>query len=208
MFIQSQEMKEPVKRVTSILYSGDPYLHKDRVTLMHALRMSVICKFIGLAYGMSDTTAEILLHASYMHDLGKKQIPDSVLMKPGRLDSDEWSVMKAHTTIGAKIIGEHSSEPLRTAKTIALTHHERWDGSGYPNGLFGKQIPLEGRIVAICDVFDALTNKRPYKRVWREKEAIEAIKKGSGSHFDPSLAHAFLEAYPEIRRIGPVNMKS
>jgi len=167
---------------------------------MHALRMSIVCRLIGLACGMPHNDADLLFRASYMHDLGKKEIPDSVLLKPGKLDSDEWTVMKAHTTLGARIIGDHFSEPQRTAKIIALTHHERWDGRGYPRGLSGEQIPLMGRIVAICDVFDALTNNRPYKRAWSEEEAIEAIKKGSGSHFDPALTFAFLEAYPEIRR--------
>ncbi len=181
--------------------SDDPYRQKESVTLMHALRMSTVCRLIGLACGMPDNEADLLFRASYMHDLGKKEIPESVLLKPGKLDSDEWTVMKTHTTLGARIIGDHCSEPMRTAKIIALTHHERWDGRGYPGGLSGEQIPLMGRIVAICDVFDALTNNRPYKKAWSEDEAIETIKKGCGSHFDPAMTSAFLEAYPEICRM-------
>ena len=183
-------------------YSADAlYRQKDSVTVHHAFRMSTICRFIGLACGMPPDEADLLSKASYMHDLGKTEIPERVLLKPGKLDTEEWNVMKTHTTRGARIIGTHCAEPLRTARIIALTHHERWDGRGYPYGLSGEAIPLEGRIVAICDVFDALTNRRPYKRAWTENEAIEAIKKGGGTHFDPVLTHAFLEAYPEIRRL-------
>lgn len=173
----------------------------DNGTLEHVVRMSLISRLIGLTCGMTDREVDLLYLAAEMHDLGKMVIPVSLLLKPGKLDRYEWAVMKTHTTIGADIIGDRGSEPLKTAKLVALTHHERWDGNGYPKGLHGEQIPLMGRIVTICDVFDALTNERPYKKAWSEEEAIEVIKKGSGSHFDPLLVNAFLEVIPDIHRV-------
>ena len=175
--------------------------YKDEDTSIHAARISYFCRLIGLASGMSDDEANLLLLASSMHDVGKIGIPNRVLLKPMELDNKEWIVMKAHTTIGAEIIGNHTSDTLRMAKIIALTHHERWDGMGYPNGLRGEKIPLFGRIVAISDVFDALTTVRPYKKAWNEEEAIEAIKKGSGTQFDPSLVPLFLQVVPIIKNI-------
>ncbi|UCB44923.1 MAG: HD domain-containing protein [Spirochaetota bacterium] len=163
--------------------------------------MSYFSRLIGLAYGMTDEEANLLLLASSMHDVGKIGIPDSVLLKPMELDNNEWTAMKAHTTIGAEIIGNHNSVAFRMAKIIALTHHERWDGTGYPNGLRGEKIPFFGRIVAISDVFDALTTVRPYKKAWSEEEAVEAIKMGSGSQFDPSLVPLFLDVVPVIKNM-------
>jgi putative two-component system response regulator len=174
--------------------------YRDKNTFMHVIRTGFLCRLIGLTCGMSDTDVDLLLNVSPMHDVGKASIPDDLLCKPGKLNNKEWEVMKAHTTIGAQIIGDHRYEPLKTAKLVALTHHERWDGNGYPKGLHGEQIPLMGRIVAICDVFDALTSERPYKRAWSKEEAIEVIIRGSGSHFDPLLVNAFVEVIPEIYR--------
>ncbi len=175
--------------------------YKDNETGQHILRMSQFCQLTGHEYGLSQEEQTLLLNASPMHDVGKIGIPDRILLKPGKLDAEEWEIMKTHTTIGGLIIGNHPSELLRTARMIALTHHERWDGSGYPNGLKGEKIPIYGRIAAIADVFDALTSKRPYKEAWTVEDSLEEIKRGSGSHFDPKVVEAFLSALPDILKI-------
>jgi putative two-component system response regulator len=136
-----------------------------------------------------------------MHDVGKIGIPDRILQKPGPLDADEWKIMQSHATIGAEIIGEHDRGVLALARQIALTHHEKWDGSGYPNGLAGEDIPLVGRICAIADVFDALTSIRPYKKAWTEEEAVAFLVKQKGMHFDPALVELFIAQLPAIRAI-------
>ena len=133
-----------------------------------------------------------------MHDVGKIGIPDHILLKPGPLDVAEWKIMKGHPEIGKEIIGYHDSPLLRDAQTIALTHHEKWDGSGYPHQLKGDKIPLIGRIIAIVDVFDALTTERPYKKAWSVEDAITLIKLESGKHFDPELVSLFIDILPSI----------
>jgi putative two-component system response regulator len=156
---------------------------------------------LGVAAGLNEIEADDLLHAAPMHDVGKIGIPDRILQKAGPLDPDEWKVMQSHATIGAEIIGEHGPGMLALARNIALTHHEKWDGSGYPNALSGERIPLEGRIVAIADVFDALTSKRPYKDAWSEEAALDYLRKQKGQHFDPALVDLFIEQMPAIRKI-------
>jgi len=136
-----------------------------------------------------------------MHDIGKIGIPDNVLLKPGKLDADEWDLMKKHPEFGDNIIGEHESELLEMARIVALTHHEKWNGQGYPNGLAGEEIPLVGRITAIADVFDALTTERPYKDAWPVEKAVNLIKEEAGQHFDADLVVAFLDNLPEILEI-------
>jgi len=136
-----------------------------------------------------------------MHDIGKIGIPDAILLKPGKLDATEWEVMYRHPVMGAEIIGKHDNELLETARVIALTHHEKWDGSGYPQRLAGEAIPLEGRIVAIADVFDALVSVRPYKPAVSLESAIRYFDEQTGRHFDPTLIAAFKSALPEILRI-------
>lgn len=175
--------------------------YKDNETGLHVIRMSHFSKVLALAAGLSEAAAEELLNAAPMHDVGKIGIPDAVLRKPGKLDEQEWAVMRQHVEIGAKIIGEHSSGLLRTAQRIALTHHEKWDGSGYPNGLSGEDIPLEGRIVAIADVFDALTSVRPYKAAWSVEDAVALLHRESGRHFDPRLVELFVQQLPAILEI-------
>lgn len=172
--------------------------YKDNETGMHIIRMSCYCKIIAQGLGMSDEDAELLLNASPMHDVGKIGIPDHILGKPGRLTDEERIIMQKHAAIGAEIIGEHSSPLLNLARNVALTHHEKWDGSGYPQGLKGEDIPLAGRIVAIADVFDALISKRPYKEAWPVERAIAQIKEDSGQHFDPKLVSVFLENVDKI----------
>ncbi|MDN4055290.1 two-component system response regulator [Massilia sp. YIM B02763] len=175
--------------------------YKDNETGLHVIRMSHFSRILGLAAGMTEAEADDLLHAAPMHDVGKIGIPDSILQKPGPLDPDEWKIMQSHATIGAEIIGEHERGVLALARQIALTHHEKWDGSGYPNGLAGERIPLAGRICAIADVFDALTSVRPYKKAWTEEEAVDFMVRQKGKHFDPALVDLFITQLPAIRAI-------
>ena len=188
-------------RLQVIQRLGQAAEYKDNETGMHVIRMSYYARQLALAAGFSEAQAEDLLNAAPMHDVGKIGIPDAILQKPGKLDADEWQVMRSHAEIGAAIIGEHAGGLLKMARTIALTHHEKWDGSGYPNGLKGEEIALEGRIVAIADVFDALTSERPYKRAWTVEEAIDTMRRDSGVHFDPELIELFIANLPAMLEI-------
>ncbi len=174
---------------------------KDNETGLHVIRMSHYSRMLGLAAGLDEEEADVLFSAAPMHDIGKIGIPDRILQKPGKLDGDEWEVMKQHAEIGARIIGNHNSILLETARVIALTHHEKWNGRGYPEGLEGENIPLVGRIVAIADVFDALTSERPYKRAWSVEESVNLLQSESGEHFDPTLVPKFLEVLPQVLEI-------
>lgn len=171
---------------------------RDNETGYHIIRMSKFSQMMAREYGMSEDDSELVLNASPMHDIGKIGIPDRILLKPGKLDAQEWTIMKTHATIGAEILSGHDSDLMNMARTIALTHHEKWDGSGYPHGLRGKDIPLVGRIVAISDVFDALTSERPYKKAWPIEQAIAEIRRGAGAHFDPELVEVFDQVLPQI----------
>jgi putative two-component system response regulator len=175
--------------------------YRDNDTGLHIKRMSHFCRAIALALNCDDVSCELIFHASPMHDIGKIGIPDRVLLKQDRLDLHEWAVMKTHTTIGAEILSRHDSRLLQTAQVIALTHHEKWDGSGYPHGLAGEEIPLAGRIAAICDVFDALTSQRPYKRAWPLDDALHEIKTCSNTHFDPRIVESFFSILPDLLHI-------
>lgn len=175
--------------------------YKDNETGMHVVRMSRFCKIMALACGLPEEEAELLLNVAPMHDIGKIGIPDRVLLKPGSLDGEERRIMETHCDIGRKIIGSHTSNLLRISAQVAYTHHEKWDGSGYPEGTRGEAIPLFSRILAVADVFDALTSERPYKKAWSVEEAVTVIKKGSGSHFDPALVEVFLGCLPEILEV-------
>ena len=188
-------------RLEIIRQLGRAAEYKDNETGLHVIRMSYYSRLIGLASGMDQTQADILLSAAPMHDIGKIGIPDHILQKPGKLDDDEWRIMKQHPAMGAKIIGNQQSELLKEARVVALTHHEKWNGEGYPRGMKGEDIPLSGRIVAIADVFDAFTSKRPYKKAWPVEMALELIKEESGRHFSPKLVSSFLKALPEVLKI-------
>lgn len=172
--------------------------YKDEDTGTHTKRMSEYAVAIARNMKLSETPIGTLLYAAPMHDLGKIGIPDHILLKPGKLDSGEWEIMKQHTTIGAQILGGSDSEVVRLAEVIALTHHEKWDGSGYPNGLKKGEIPVAGRIVAIADVYDALTSKRPYRQSLTTEEACTIIKEGRGTHFDPDVVASFFTVLDEI----------
>ncbi|GGA80292.1 two-component system response regulator [Neiella marina] len=174
---------------------------KDNETGMHVVRMSHYSRIIAEAMGMPEDYCDLLLQSAPMHDIGKIGIPDSILLKPGRLTDDEWVTMRKHPEIGALIIGDHDSELLKMAKIIAQNHHEKFDGSGYPNGLAGTDIPIEARIVAIADVFDALTTERPYKKAWTVEKAIDVIQQDAGSHFDPDLVEIFVQELAKVLEI-------
>lgn len=166
--------------------------YRDNETGLHVIRMSHYSRILAQALGQPDDWCEMLLNAAPMHDVGKIGTPDHILLKPGKLDDDEWKIMRQHPGTGAGIIGKHDSPLLEMSRLAALTHHEKWDGTGYPRGLAGEEIPLEGRIIAIGDVFDALTTARPYKKAWSIEKAINLLKKESGKHFDPNLVPIFL----------------
>ncbi|NGZ26434.1 MAG: bacteriohemerythrin [Magnetococcales bacterium] len=174
---------------------------RDNDTGMHIVRMSRYAAVLGQAAGLDEERCEVILNAAPMHDVGKIGISDGILLKPGRLTQEEFEIMKTHTAIGAHMLFGHKDEPLKTAHIIALTHHERWDGKGYPHGLSGEEIPLEGRICAICDVFDALISERPYKKAWSVEEAIAELKRCAGQQLDPHLVELFLRKMPEILEI-------
>ncbi|MGZ5051788.1 MAG: HD domain-containing phosphohydrolase [Methylobacter sp.] len=175
--------------------------YRDNETGNHILRMSHTSALLAKSIGWNEADCELMLHASPMHDIGKIGIPDHILLKPGKLSPEEWEIMKTHATIGANILEGDDSDLMRCASEIALSHHEKWDGSGYPYGLVGEAIPLAGRIAALADVFDALTSERPYKKAWTVEAAVEFITVNSGSHFDPDLVPVFLAQLPEILTI-------
>lgn len=175
--------------------------YKDNETGNHIIRMSLYCLVLAKAAELDDSEQETLLRAAPMHDVGKIGIPDRILCKPGKLTPDEWEIMETHAEIGADLLSGSRSPLIQMAQAIAWTHHEKWDGSGYPRGLSGEDIPLTGRIVAVADVFDALTSVRPYKPAWSLQEAIAELHAGAGRHFDPRLVTLFCNHLPEIQRI-------
>ena len=188
-------------RLSIIQSLGKAAEYRDNETGMHVIRISHYSRILARAIGYSETDAQELFYAAPMHDVGKIGIPDHILLKPGKLDEQEWEVMRQHTSIGAQIIGEHSSSLLQLAAELALCHHEKWDGSGYPNGLKGEEIPMGARIIAVVDVFDALSSERPYKKPWPLEQTLDFIKSNSGSHFQPELVEAFLANIEQILKV-------
>jgi len=175
--------------------------YRDNETGYHTIRMSQTSALLAQKLGWSTTDTEMMLNASPMHDIGKIGIPDHILLKPGKFEPAEWEIMKSHAAIGAELLDGDDSPLLRLAREIALSHHEKWDGSGYPNGLAGEAIPQSGRIAAVADVFDALTSSRPYKRAWTVEAAEAFVRDNTGSHFDPTVEECFLANMPEILAI-------
>jgi CHASE2 domain-containing sensor protein len=171
---------------------------RDAETGVHIERMGRLCERLAREVGLSVVEAELLRHASALHDVGKVGIPDDVLLKPGKLDPAEWAKMKTHTTIGASILSGSKSALVQMAEQIAGSHHERWDGSGYPEGLKGDEIPLAARICAVCDVFDALLSPRPYKKAWPLPDVMRELAGLRGTHLDPALVDAFLPLAPDL----------
>lgn len=194
--VRAEELRETRLQIVQRLGRAAEY--KDNETGWHVVRMSHYSQLLALAAGWSAQEADDLLHAAPMHDIGKLGIPDAILQKPGPLDEAEWTVMRRHPAIGAEILGEHTGGLLGMARRIALAHHEKWDGSGYPEGLAGDSIPIEARIVAIADVFDALTSIRPYKPAWPVEQAVEHLRAQAGRHFDPALVELFVSVLPKV----------
>ncbi|MDG4812593.1 response regulator [Hydrogenovibrio sp. 3SP14C1] len=175
--------------------------YRDNETGNHVKRVSYFSELIALKAGLDKKEAHMIRIASPMHDVGKIGISDTIMMKPGKLSNEEYLEMQRHVEIGGEILEGHDSDVLRTAYEIALTHHEKYDGKGYPKGLSGKDIPVSGRIVAIADVFDALTSERPYKEAWPVEKAVHLIQSEKNKHFDPELVDCFLAVLPEIIKI-------
>ena len=174
---------------------------RDNETGMHVIRMSKIAMLLAQRLGLDDDACNMILHASPMHDLGKIAIADKVLLKPGKLDPDEWQVMQTHASIGAKILENFGTELMDVAASIAQNHHEKFDGSGYPRGLAGEAIPLYARICSVCDVFDALLSHRPYKAPWSIDETLLYLREQSGKQFDPRIIDVFFHNMDEVLAI-------
>ncbi|AGW13163.1 HD domain-containing phosphohydrolase [Megalodesulfovibrio gigas] len=175
--------------------------YRDNDTGRHIRRIREFTALLARKSGCTPKEAEDMGLAATMHDIGKIGIPDAILLKPGKLDAQEWQIMQRHAQIGADILACSNSPLLNLSRTIALTHHERWDGTGYPQGLAGETIPLAGRIVGLVDVFDALTSDRPYKPAWSVAEAAAVIHKERGAHFDPALVDLFLDDFDAFLHI-------
>jgi putative two-component system response regulator len=171
--------------------------HHDDDTGAHTYRVATMSRSLAIKMGLPDEEVEMIYRSAPLHDVGKIGISDTILLKTGKLTPEEFTLMKRHCEIGAQLLSNGRSELLKVARSIAVSHHERFDGSGYPFGLKGEEIPLAGRIVAVADVFDALTSERPYKRAWSVEEACAEIQSQSGRHFDPAVVEAFCALQPE-----------
>lgn len=196
---RTQELRESQLEVVRRL--GRAAEFRDDDTGLHISRMSRFCARLAKEAGFSESECELLLQAAPMHDIGKIGIPDGVLLKPGKLDEEEWKIMQSHTIVGAEILSGGTSKLLEVAGEIALAHHEKWNGSGYPNGIEKEEIPIFARIASICDVFDALTSVRPYKEAWPNEKAFSFIEEAGGTQFDPHLTKLFMSIRDDIERI-------
>jgi len=207
---QKQMLFEEVKAKTAEIQNtqveiinvlGRAAEYKDNETGKHVQRVGAYAYLLGRAYGIDEKESELLMLAAPMHDVGKIGIADHILKKPGRLDDEERIEMNLHAEIGGIIIGDQGSEVLKYARIIAEQHHEKWSGGGYPNGIEEENIHIYARIVAIADVFDALTSERPYKEAWPIERAVDLIKSESGNHFDPIIVNLFMENLESILEI-------
>lgn len=194
-----KEIKESEFRITEVLGRASEY--KDNETGQHIKRMGKLSRLLASHLGFRDEELEKIEYAAMMHDVGKIGIPDNILKKPGKLTTEEFEIMKDHTIIGYDILAPYSVPLLKTAAIIALSHHEKYDGSGYPKGLKGEEIPLIGRIVAVADVFDALMSPRPYKPPFSLAQTKEILQEGKGNHFDPYIVDLFFEKIDEVMEI-------
>ncbi|MDN4503573.1 two-component system response regulator [Alteromonadaceae bacterium BrNp21-10] len=194
--VQADELRRTRLQIIQRLGRASEY--KDNETGTHIIRMSHYSKLIALAYGYTEEDADELFHAAPMHDIGKIGIADQIMLKPGKLTDEEFDEMKKHPLIGAEILGECDSSLLTLAKSVSLYHHEKWNGTGYPHGLKGEDIPIEGRIVALADVFDALTSKRPYKEAWSIDKTMSYIREQSGEQFEPKLVETLEQVLDQI----------
>lgn len=175
--------------------------YKDRDTADHVERIGRFSQVVARWMKLPETTVETIRHAAPMHDVGKLGVPDRILLKPGKLSEEEWQIMRSHTTIGAQILADSQSDVIQMGERIALAHHERWDGKGYPHGVAGAEIPLEARICAVVDVFDALTVDRPYRKAIPNDEVAVMMTEESGTHFDRDVFDVFVEARDEIEAV-------
>jgi len=175
--------------------------NRDMETFGHSWRMTAHVGAMARSVGWQEEQVQMLELAAPLHDTGKIGIPDTVLKKPASLDAEEWKIMKTHSTLGHRILSRSDAPIFKMAADIALYHHEKWDGSGYPEGLAGQDIPQSARIVAIADVFDALTMKRPYKEPWSDESAFTEIRNCVGSHFDPELMACFFDVQEELQEL-------
>lgn len=196
---RTKELQDSKLRI--IRHLGRAVEYKDNETGAHVIRVSLISRLLAERTVSDQAWIERIFQAAPMHDLGKIGIPDNILCKAGKLTPEEWHEMRKHPLIGAQILDSKEDPLLRMASTISLTHHEKWDGSGYPNKLAGDEIPLEGRIVAISDVIDALMSKRPYKEPWTVEQTIDYLDEQKGKHFDPTLADLAINLMPQIIEI-------
>ncbi len=187
----TSRLKESEQEILQVLGKSAEY--KDPETNAHTQRVAHYCKLLTKAYGLDEELQDIIYYASPFHDLGKIGIPDRILLKAGKLDDDEYNIMKKHSQIGYEILKGSKSKYLKAGGVIAYNHHEKYDGSGYPNGLKGENIPIFGRITAIADVFDALTSNRPYKKAWSIDEAFDLLLEEKEKHFDPVLVDLFIK---------------
>lgn len=174
---------------------------RDNETGNHIIRMSNYSFLLAKALNLKFSECDLILKASPMHDIGKIGIPDNILLKPAKLNAEEWKIMKTHTTIGANVLTKSNSKLLQIGKIIALNHHEKWNGSGYPQGLKKENIPLVARLVTVCDVFDALTSKRPYKNAWSVEDSLIEMQKQKEKIFDPNILEMFIKILPEILEV-------
>ena len=200
---QMQAVRHAHEETILRLLSASRY--RDEETGAHVKRTGLYCELFAEVLGWPSDQVQDIRLAAPMHDVGKIGIPDAILQKPGKLTPEEFAVMKTHTVIGARMLEGSESAILQMAHEIALAHHERWDGSGYPRGLAGLEIPESARILAVVDVYDALTHRRVYREALPEDEAMEIMEEGRGKHFDPFLFGVFLSLLPEIRRIAQAN---
>lgn len=175
--------------------------YRDQETGEHIKRMAQFSRLIAEELGLSVEEQDLILNAAPMHDIGKVGTPDHILLKQGKLDADEMAIMRDHASIGHAILKTSQVRMLQLAAEIAYTHHERFDGTGYPVGLKGEEIPIAGRIVAVADVFDALTSARPYKKAWPIENAKQYLIENRGTHFDPRCVDALLKRWPEVEEI-------
>lgn len=199
---QSDALDGQLELVTKLARAAE---YRDDQTGGHNERIACYSRILARELGIDEDSCELLSFAAVLHDVGKIGIPDSVLLKPGPLTDPERRIIERHTILGAELLDGTSHALGKLARSIALTHHERWDGTGYPRCVKGEQIPLEGRIVAVCDVYDALTSKRLYKEAWTSEAAIAEITQASGTAFDPRIVDALLRALPEIEAIRGVS---
>ena len=177
--------------------------YRDDNTREHTERVAALAARLGQRLGVSELALTHIRHAAPLHDVGKIAIPDRILLKPGRLSQAEFEVVKTHAEAGARVLAEAESELLEVAESIARSHHERWDGTGYPDGLSGADIPLVGRLVHVADVFDILVHERPYKEAFSVEDAAEEIRNGAGTQFDPEIVEAFADLGPRVWLAAP-----